>query len=226
MSAAGLCVCAGALVLIIATLGCLGARMESKIFLIVYFVVVCFLLIIQATTGMMGYLYKDFVRQGVKHSLYMSINSTYAIGYRPSDELRFTWNHLQSTLHCCGVESYHDWYYSVLWQKNKFVPDSCCDPTHFADSDSMKNCGKDSKNEKLWFQEGCYELYTEWLLQHLKVVALFAIAFVIVEIVVLVTSMRLYLHVRAKEARSKDEPSLRYSRGGVSNDAEVYLINS
>ncbi|PIO77548.1 hypothetical protein TELCIR_00310, partial [Teladorsagia circumcincta] len=55
-------------------------------------------------------------------------------------------------LECCGVNDESDWFYSTRWPAHKFVPDSCCDPRHFSDVDSMANCGK-VENSTLLFQQ-------------------------------------------------------------------------
>lgn len=83
---------------------------------------------------------------------------------------------------CCGVESYKDWFNSTNWPKNSFVPDSCCDPSEFIDDDALLNCGKNHQNEDKWFKIGCHDLFTDWLLQHTRIIGIFSLIFVITEV--------------------------------------------
>lgn len=116
----------------------------------------------------MGFLHDGLARERVKHSLYSTINRTYAVDAGPERNFRVTWDNLQKTvsivyirgsilrnfkLHCCGVETYQDWFYASRWKSNRFVPDSCCDPKHFAANASMKNCGKIDSNEHMFFKQ-------------------------------------------------------------------------
>ncbi|KAH7732139.1 CBN-TSP-21 protein [Aphelenchoides avenae] len=216
MSAAGLCVSAGGMAIIVAFIGCMGSWTNSKFVLIAYFFFVCLLLVVQIVTGLMGHFYDSETRVRVKHALYATINRTHAIDHGPEANLRITWDHMQRRLHCCGVESYTDWHYSPQWRHNKFVPDSCCDPGFFTDDELMSNCGKNDEHSDIFFKQGCYKLFTDWLLQHLVVVAVFSVVFAIVETIVLVATGRILWTMRQREKRSKYEVGYRYRRD--SND--------
>jgi len=83
---------------------------------------------------------------------------------------------------CCGVEGYADWFYSAQWPGHRFVPDSCCDSTQFSDDrGAMTNCGKVEGNEQVFHKSGCSVMFTDWLLQHLAIVGVLALMFVMVE---------------------------------------------
>lgn len=78
-------------------------------------------------------------------------------------------------VHCCGVNSYEDWYDISSWPGERWVPDSCCRPL-FNESFSLVegsgyeiNCSK-SNNPSLWWSHGCLEAIQMWMLHRLHVV--------------------------------------------------------
>ncbi|KAI6241552.1 Tetraspanin [Aphelenchoides fujianensis] len=172
----GLCVCSGAAVLIMGFVGCIGASLGSKWLLYLYMVFLSLLVLVQLTTGVMGFIHNDVARQRTRHSLFNTINRTLAVQSGPQATFRITWDYMQKTLKCCGVNNYTDWYFATQWPKNRFIPDSCCDPDHFQANASMKNCGKVEKHVDYAFGQGCYELFADWLLHHLKAVKLFSVS--------------------------------------------------
>uniref|UniRef100_A0A914Z0J1 Tetraspanin n=1 Tax=Panagrolaimus superbus TaxID=310955 RepID=A0A914Z0J1_9BILA len=210
MSAAGLCISTGLMVIIVAVVGCLG-----------YFCVVCLLIGIQLITGIMGTFYEDAVRHRVKYALYTTIDKTNTAKNYPINKIAITWDEMQEALHCCGVEGYRDWFHSIRWKKNEFVPDSCCDPIHFSDDDAMHNCGKNAKNQERWFKEGCQEHFTDWLLQHTTIIRFFTIAFLIVETILLIMGIRLYRYMKAKD---KDRYTVEYRQGRNHPDGDCNLL--
>lgn len=43
------------------------------------------------------------------------------------DAVTLTWDHLQASLHCCGVDNYEDYQKNEAWQRGeKLIPESCC----------------------------------------------------------------------------------------------------
>uniref|UniRef100_A0A914QM37 Tetraspanin n=1 Tax=Panagrolaimus davidi TaxID=227884 RepID=A0A914QM37_9BILA len=224
MSAAGLCISTGLMVIIVAVVGCLGVWKHSSLLSISYFCVVCLLIGIQLITGIMGTFYEDAVRNRVKYALISTINKTNtntAKNY-PINKIAITWDEMQEALHCCGVEGYRDWFHSARWRKNEFVPDSCCDPQYFSDSgDAMTSCGKNAKNQERWFKEGCKEHFTDWLLQHTTIIRFFTIAFLIVEIILLILGIRLYRYMKAKD---KERYTVEYRQGRNDPDGNCNLL--
>jgi hypothetical protein len=135
--------------------------------------------------------------------------------------MRITWDHMQQRLQCCGVENYTDWYYSPQWRNNKFVPDSCCNPSHFQNETLMSNCGKSNEPE-LYFSQGCYELFSNWLLQHLSIIAIFAVIFVIVEVIVLIVTGYI-LWTLMGYVKNRTEWGYHYPRG-ENNEGECRTV--
>ncbi|CAD5222605.1 unnamed protein product [Bursaphelenchus xylophilus] len=210
MSTAGLCVCAGCMIMIVALIGYVGASLTSKWLLSVYIGFVVVLFLVQMMTGIIGFLHNELARERVKHSLYSTINRTFVTDYGPESNFRLTWDYMQETLFCCGVESYEDWYYAARWPKNKFVPDSCCKLSFFSNNSSIQNCGKVGKSE-MFHEKGCYEPFADWLLHHLKIIKIFSLLFGIIEIGLVILAIRLIRYLkRLKKAQSA--PSYRFTR--------------
>ncbi|TMS36535.1 hypothetical protein L596_003678 [Steinernema carpocapsae] len=216
MSSAALCVSCGLAVVIIGFIGFIGAVYESKCMLVVYFLFVAFLFFVQLLTGSLGVLYRERIMDNVRRDLVLHINKPYVSkDHMDPNGLKYTWDHLQTALQCCGSQNYTDWFRSVHWPKNNFVPDSCCDKSLFKEGESIENCGQNFEHRDLWYQQGCYKPFTNWLLRHGKFVVAFSFVFIVVDICVFVTALRIFFFVRRKEL---DSGVYRYRRGVAGND--------
>ncbi|KHJ97161.1 hypothetical protein OESDEN_02865 [Oesophagostomum dentatum] len=121
---------------------------------------VALLAFIQSVTGILGLSYKEAAREHVRMDLFKNINRTALVtGQGRVFDLTASWDKLQKSLKCCGVNNSSDWYYSHRWPSQEFVPDSCCDPAHFSDIESMNHCGKVANNTLLYQQESIAECH-------------------------------------------------------------------
>jgi len=205
MSAAGLCAAAGITVVIIAFIGCLGVRNQSTALLITYVLFVALLLVVQMSTGAMGFFYRAEVRERVRHELLAHINDSF-VSEKNTDPsgLQISWDHLQREMQCCGADSYQDWFRSSHWPRNDFVPDSCCDPALFIDqNDAMLNCGQQHGAQHLWYQQGCYRQFADWLLQHIHIVTVMAAFFVVVELFSVAIAIAVCVDSRRRDQRHR-----------------------
>ncbi|CAD5217469.1 unnamed protein product [Bursaphelenchus okinawaensis] len=209
MSTAGLCVCAGCMIMIVALIGYVGASLASKWLISVYILFVVILFLVQVVTLVVGFLHLDLARERIRHSLYSTINRTFVTDYGPESSFRLTWDYMQETLECCGVEGYDDWYYAARWPKNRFVPDSCCKAPFFGET-SRDNCGK-TNITKMFFENGCYQPFTDWLLRHLSVIRVFSVCFIVSESSLLFLSAKILSCLRKLKKASK-APSYRFTR--------------
>ncbi|VDO95778.1 unnamed protein product [Soboliphyme baturini] len=131
-----------------------------------------------------GVIEPKYVSEVIRIELRNNLQNPYvAERARDSNGLPVTWDSLQSQFKCCGVESYKDWFRSERWPQNNWVLDSCCDPAHFKSTDSMENCGKLGE-QSLLFQRGCYEAFTDWLLEHMHVVGIIGILLSFIQVLV------------------------------------------
>uniref|UniRef100_A0A914LSX8 Tetraspanin n=1 Tax=Meloidogyne incognita TaxID=6306 RepID=A0A914LSX8_MELIC len=198
MSAAGLCAAVGAMVLIISLVGIAGIWFNSSKLIISYFCFVLLLFIIQCIAGLMGILYKESVYEYAKLNLRHTINLTY--GDNPNAVLLWNaWAQMQNDLNCCGAISHSDWFYYPGWKGRKFVPDSCCNLKAFNLDlfNHTQNCGKSLENfDKIIYKQGCVGPFTDWLLQHLHITKLLTLLLGILEILILFSTMHLFLYLR------------------------------
>ncbi|VDM78105.1 unnamed protein product, partial [Strongylus vulgaris] len=152
-STAGLCCSTGVAVCIICTVGWIAATAYNRRLLLTYIGFVILLAIIQSVTGVLGLSYKEAAREHVRMDLLQNINRTALVTSQGRIfDLTASWDKLQKSLKCCGVNNSSDWHYAHRWPSQQFVPDSCCDPEHFADVVVMGNCGKVANTTLLYQQ--------------------------------------------------------------------------
>ena len=78
------------------------------------------------------------------------------------DGVTTTWDLVQQSLHCCGVNSYTDW--RNVTQLAGGVPDSCCKVGH------EEGCGKAPVDAEKMFSEGCFTLFNDEFNSNLTIV--------------------------------------------------------
>jgi len=140
----------------------------------------------------MGFSYRMEVRERIRDELFTHLNSSYVSESNTGlNGVRISWHHLQQQMRCCGVDNYQDWYNTVQWPRNRFVPDSCCNKDLFDSDHSMQHCGQQQGADHLWYHEGCYKVFADWLMEHIQAVAILAIFFIIIELFLLSISMML-----------------------------------
>ncbi|XP_074095914.1 CD9 antigen [Cotesia typhae] len=126
---------AGALLLIVAFLGCCGAFRESQCMLVGFFS--CLLVVIVAQIAAGAWLYTN--RDGIEPLVQASFMNTVKDEYGQIDHRTQTVDSIQENLQCCGASGPNDWASSkygsstgpisltVSSPKNDYiVPESCC----------------------------------------------------------------------------------------------------
>lgn len=193
LSAAGLCIAAGSAVVVIGFVGCCGAWVESRCLLLTYFVFVVVVFIVELTSGVLGFLYRDEVTETVRHEMFLHLNGKRA----PLENDIRTWEQLQTQFSCCGVDSFEDWFRSPRWKSlTDQVPVSCCDPDKVGSLGGK--CGLKDHSD-VWFKIGCYEAFSTWLLEHVHIVGVIGITLASIQIFGLVCSALLYCGLLERE---------------------------
>ncbi|XP_066585263.1 CD63 antigen [Prorops nasuta] len=108
---------AGAIVFLIAFLGCYGAIKENYGMLIAFAVALLIIFVIELAVGIAAACLKNNFRMELKNSLKESIKNY-------TDVDRVTWDSMQKKLKCCGVDSYEDWTSNSRFSAS--LPNSCC----------------------------------------------------------------------------------------------------
>lgn len=121
-SPATLLIVVGALVFLIAFLGCCGALKESTCMVLVFAVSLILVLVLELAAAIAAYAMQD----GIKDLLAGRINATMK-EYNTNSEAAVAIDFMQSRLRCCGYNDYMDWDAIPIDSKNDLsVPDSCC----------------------------------------------------------------------------------------------------
>jgi tetraspanin-3 len=167
----------GVFFFILGLIGCVGACKEQKCILGLYFTVLLLILIGVISAGILGYVYRQDVDDGIGHGLEKALNN-YGVDNDTvwKNEVDF----MQHKLHCCGIDNYTSWH-DTPWSKahNKPYPESCC---------INKTCHYGQKNDTALYTNGCYNLVKDQFIGHLAVVAGVAAAFAVVMLVGMICS--------------------------------------
>jgi len=120
-------IAAGAIIFIIAFLGCYGSWKESHCMMITYSVLLSLLLILELGAAFSAFALEDDVERIFVRGMEKSQGDYNKNG---SEDVTKSWNAMQHEWECCGTRNYTD------WQINKdleVIPDSCC-------KDAITNC--------------------------------------------------------------------------------------
>ncbi|KAF7238726.1 Tetraspanin-9 [Varanus komodoensis] len=107
LSAAGLFMATGAIIMVVGFLGCLGAATEHRCLLLTFFLVLSTLFLLE----LIGLLV--FVTCRDKFDRYAQANLKEGLKlYEKEDSLGLTkaWDLVQNEFRCCGVQNYTDWF--------------------------------------------------------------------------------------------------------------------
>lgn len=125
----------GSILLGISLIGLIGACCESECMLIMYAVFLGIIILAEAASIGVFFIYKDKVVATLSESLKGTIK-----GYTGSEDaldggnqITAAWNKLQTEFQCCGAVSYRDYEEATVWRKdppNQVVPVSCCQPNN------------------------------------------------------------------------------------------------
>ncbi|VIO85914.1 Tetraspanin family protein [Brugia malayi] len=222
LSAVGLCIAAGLTVIIITFVGCLGVWIESRLLLLAYIFFICLLLAVQFVVSILTLNYQSDIYRRVRIEMEQSLK--YQGEVFTSSQL--TWDNLQKVFLCCGVNGPADWFDDQKWSNSSYVPDSCCNKLYFNHNSSM-GCGKDKENWEFWFQQGCSDVYANWIFEEIKIVAYIALVFICIEFLLLVLAVLIFRSVRkSRMSYNCSSSGYHYSKGISVKSHQKKLKNS
>ncbi|XP_014774647.1 CD151 antigen isoform X2 [Octopus bimaculoides] len=121
-----LLIAAGASILVIGLLGCIGAINNASLLLLIYSMFLLVIFLLEVIAGTVACMYGDSMNAELKKSL----NHTMLESYRYNREKTEAIDKMQITFHCCGAGYYKDWRASRWLRLDKNTenktPDSCC----------------------------------------------------------------------------------------------------
>ncbi|XP_065202798.1 23 kDa integral membrane protein-like [Planococcus citri] len=112
-------ICISGVMILITFFGCCGAIQENHCMISMFAAMLGVLFVMETTLGFAAYA----LSEKTSNVLRISLNDTMQL-YNKSEELTKVWDGLQINLHCCGMDSYEDWY-PIL---NGSLPMTCCKP--------------------------------------------------------------------------------------------------
>ncbi|KRX84414.1 Tetraspanin-5 [Trichinella sp. T6] len=206
---AWLLIIVGGVTFIIGFTGCIGALRENTCLLACYAVLVGNLLLIELAIGILGFVFKDWVKEQLETQLDDMI-----IYYRDDPDLQSVIDWIQMDwLRCCGIHGPNDWDLNIYFNSSSEalgspeaggVPFSCCKT---ASLNGLVNyyCGhgarKMSPFSESIFQSGCLIQVQEWFSRNLAVVGSVAVGVATLEILGICFAQNLRSDVFAQRAR-------------------------
>ncbi|XP_022826015.1 tetraspanin-5 isoform X2 [Spodoptera litura] len=174
-------ICVGAITFIIGFTGCVGALRENTCLLACYAVFLALLLLAEMTTGILFFVFKDWIKQQATTGF-----QSFITHYRedPDQQNLIDWIQ-EDWLQCCGVEGPRDWDRNAYFNCSSGavgsreacgVPFSCC-RNKPQDIIRNKQCGYDVRkptyqlSERVIHERGCLAAGEDWLQRHFAHVA-------------------------------------------------------
>ncbi|XP_025829460.1 CD151 antigen isoform X2 [Agrilus planipennis] len=179
---------AGALVLLIAVIGCCAISKENRPMLICYIFALILIFLLEAMVGLMSYVYDEQLETELEMNLNNTFLTTYSIDETKTKAIDF----LQMEFHCCGAVSFDDWKYSRWRTENlsgkNLVPDSCCKTI-------LPECGKRDHPSNINYS-GCLTKMAHHMKYHLFVLCAVGLGICVVQIIGIILSCKLYFKLR------------------------------
>ncbi|CAB3411580.1 unnamed protein product [Caenorhabditis bovis] len=204
LSSAGLSTFTGTTICIISIVGFSAVVLNRTALLYAYIAFVMFLTFIHSVTRGTSFFSRAESRENLRGELLNKINRTYVITKMGRKlKLQVTWDHLQRTMKCCGVDTYEDWFYTTQWPNNEFVPESCCNATMFESQAAMKNCGKLPDQTDNLYQNGCFEPFADWLFHHITVFNWLTSILLVIEVITVISGITVLILMRKERKNSE-----------------------
>lgn len=190
LTAANLAIAAGAIILIVAFLGCCGAAKEIRSMLLAFFILLVLIFALEITAGGLAYAKRNVLEKKLAADFNESIILKY--GQKDQDGLTSAINAFQKSFFCCGFNNYMDWDNSAYYNQARRIPPSCC-------KDSS-DCPPVGPAVKYWLK-GCYDPVKTFLKQNLLVIGICGIVFALIQILGMVFSMVMYCSLDPSRGR-------------------------
>ncbi|XP_059174070.1 CD82 antigen-like [Physella acuta] len=213
----------GSIIVVLALLGFLGAVLENRVLLGIYFVIMILILILFVVGASLGFFFRDTLEEKIGKAMEETLIKQYSVSYSTNDENKLVtdvWDKLQKELKCCGVSgglnSSTSWflYQKTEWfmnsNKTVYVPASCCNPNINkvnldqcqklnTDTNSFKPIKTDlslvrTENDAL-YSTGCLDSLIDKLKPHILAIAGIALAVIIVMFLAIIFSVCICMEI-------------------------------
>jgi len=208
MDPAWILIMVGFVTFIIGFSGCVGALRENTCLLACYSALVGILLLVELTFGILGFVFKDWVKQQLESELDEMI-----VSYRDDPDLQSVIDWIQMDwLNCCGIHGPSDWDMNIYFNSSSEalgspeaggVPFSCC-----IQNGGFINyyCGHGVRKKNYvgvakFYSTGCLPRVQEWFSKNMVVVGSIAVAVAVLEILGICFAQNLRSDIFAQRAR-------------------------
>ncbi|CAH2040383.1 tetraspanin-5 isoform X1 [Papilio machaon] len=206
-------ICVGTITFIIGFTGCVGALRENTCLLACYAVFLALLLLAEMTTGILFFVFKDWIKQQATSGF-----QSFITHYREDPDQQNLIDWIQGEwLQCCGVEGPRDWDRNAYFNCSSGavgsreacgVPFSCCRSKPQDIIIKNKQCGYDVRKPtysfdiaKIIYDKGCLEAAEEWFDRNLLIVATSAVCTAFAQILGICFAQNLRADIFAQKSK-------------------------
>ncbi|XP_054156117.1 tetraspanin-5-like isoform X2 [Oppia nitens] len=204
-------ICVGCLAFTIGFTGCVGALRENTCLLAGYAIFLAILLLLELTTGILGFIFKDWIKTQAATGF-----QAFIVYYRDDPDRQNLVDWVQDQwLGCCGVDGPKDWDQNIYFNCSSAavgsreacgVPFSCCRPVP-NEVIRNKQCGYDVRKHEFKYSKtnvyeiGCLMAAEEWFQRNLLSVLLFMLGLSFTQILGICFAQNLRADIFAQKAK-------------------------
>lgn len=112
----------GAAIIFVGSLACCCTAKGISTLLYLYSAFLIVVFVVELSAAVSGYAYRGKLSEGFRIGLNESL-----VSYKTDHNVEVMFDRLQSTLKCCGKDSYTDWFGTPWSEGIRSVPSSCCE---------------------------------------------------------------------------------------------------
>lgn len=191
---------AGALMIIVAFLGCCGAFKESQCMLISFFSFLLVILVAEVAAGVWAYTKSDELEIKIRNAVKDTVQEEYSV----VESRTQTFDVIQKQLQCCGANGPRDWAGSVYNKKDKSgfmlgvstvtqiynIPHSCCrEGTDTQVCIQATQLGFGATIAQVIYSTGCVDKLIDVIKSHMNIVTGLTIGVIAIEVIGIIFSL-------------------------------------
>lgn len=175
----------GIVMFVISFAGCIGALRENTCLLRFYSLLLGFMLLLEITAAILGYVYSEKVKNEMHDAFTKMIDN-----YLDDPDLQLVIDTVQKELKCCGSEKYTDWERNVYYNCSSPAIERCGVPYSCCISDEVNSqCGfgvlslSESEAGDIVYTQGCLKGVEDWFRGNLILMASIAACLPVLQLI-------------------------------------------
>lgn len=203
----------GAVVMILAFLGCCGAMRDSKILLGLYAFLMIIIVILEIAAVVIGIVFSNKVASELKTVMKDRITKEYDGVLKTGDPFTLAMDFAQVYFECCGVDNYKDYSNTTKWNRTMsdgkvaVMPKTCCilnnKDAYFDDPSAISvkssECQTTYASATSYGDKGCYDSILDWAKRNAGIVIGIGVGIVVMEILCIVFACCLISALRKEQ---------------------------